>query len=76
MPRTYRIDPQVAHERAKAAHSPSTLIKQLGRRADEITPEERDAMLGIALRSEPNRTAPLSPEIAAELRRLLGGAVR
>jgi hypothetical protein len=53
MPRPYRIDPQVARERAKkasaAAHSTDNMIQRLVDRAPTLTEEQR-AKLSALLR--------------------------
>ncbi|MFF0015205.1 hypothetical protein [Streptomyces sp. NPDC005374] len=56
-----------------AIDAPARHIAKLEEQADKLTLEERDAMLGIVLRSAPNRDAIASPETLAEISRLLGG---
>ncbi|WP_158694455.1 hypothetical protein [Streptomyces canus] len=81
MPRQYRLSPEgrtalertAAHARA-ARESTDRLIGKLEDR--ELTLEERDRLLGIVVRSEPNGDAKPSPETLAEIRRLFGGPDR
>ncbi|MEV6542294.1 hypothetical protein [Streptomyces sp. NPDC051665] len=79
MPRTYTMSEAAKAARKKnsaLAYAPSRLIAKLEERADELTLEDRDRLLGIVVRDEPNRDAPAGPETLAEIRRLLGGASR
>jgi len=52
VPRAYRIDPQVAHERARkaalASHTTESLIKRIVDRAPELTDAQR-ARLAVLL---------------------------
>ena len=79
MPRQYRLSPEGraklaanASKALAARESPDRLIAKLEER--ELTLEQRDRLLGIVVRDEPNRDAKPSPETLAEIRRLLGGA--
>ncbi|MFE9121049.1 hypothetical protein [Streptomyces sp. NPDC007172] len=63
MPRAYRIDPQVAHERAKKASAArdnvDNTIKRLVASAPPLTDQQRAALAGLL------RTAP-APESAPD----------
>ncbi|WP_405906340.1 hypothetical protein OG742_11380 [Streptomyces sp. NBC_00828] len=58
----------------KVANSPDGLIARLERQ--DLTDDHRVRLGALVLRDQPNRDAKPSPETLAELRRLLGGAVR
>ncbi|WP_330282093.1 hypothetical protein [Streptomyces sp. NBC_00588] len=58
---------------APLSNAPGRLIAKLEEEPEKLTLEERDRLAGVVVRNTPNREAPLPPETAAEIRRLLGG---
>lgn len=53
MPKPYRIDPEVAHRRAKlgaaARYTPAVYIRQLERHRDKLTDDDKHKLAGLAI---------------------------